>query len=138
MDIFIKVKSTTFSRDFGHDKTEFECTGRLEEKNGKKYVRYKEPDTSESTGADVTLKLEKDLVTLMRSGETKSHFVFKKSETHISKYLTPYGDFLMKVKAVRVKTSLSDAGGEIDLGYKLTINDGDEISNNFYLIYTKK
>ena len=35
MDIFIKVKSTTFSRDFGHDKTEFECTGRLEEKNGK-------------------------------------------------------------------------------------------------------
>ena len=137
MDIFIKVKSTTFSRDFGHDKTEFECTGRLEEKNGKKYVRYKEPDTNESVGADVTLKLD-DSVTLMRSGETKSHFVFKKDETHISKYLTPYGDFLMKVKAVRVKIVITDEGGEIDLGYKLTINEGEPVSNNFYLTYTIK
>ncbi len=138
MDIFLKVKSTSFSVDTGHDKIEFECCGRLEEKNGKKYVRYHEPDTNESPGADVTLKLDDDMVTLIRSGEARSHFVFKKDETHISKYLTPYGDFLMKVKAVRVKTVITDEGGEIDLGYKLTINDGDGISNNFYLTYTIK
>ncbi len=137
MDIRISVKSSTFSRETGHDGAEFECVGKLETKNGNRYIRYTEPKGENDTEAKVTLKLDGNAVTLIRSGDAKSHFVFEKGKTHLSKYITPYGGFLIKVLAHRIKIENNERGGMVDLGYTLIINDNSPLENNFKLTYYK-
>lgn len=138
MQIEIKVKSSQFSRQTGHSGQEFSCQGRLEERNGKYYLRYREPPEADQAPADVTLKVEGESVTLIRSGEAQSHFVFTPSQRDTSRYLTPYGSFLMSVMPHFVRISRDDKGGKIDLGYTLTINNDQDFQNNFCITYKIK
>ncbi len=138
MEIEIKVKSSQFSKETGHSGQEFSCTGKLEQRGEKYYIRYREPESSDQTSADVTLKVDGEAVTLMRSGDAHSHFVFIKGRRDISKYITPYGAFLMSIMPKVVNISKTHAGGEISLGYSLCINGDTTTENNFYITYFLK
>ena len=138
MEIEIKVKSSQFSKETGHDGQEFSCTGKLEQRAGKYYIRYREPATEDSSPADVTIKVDGETVTLIRSGDAHSHFVFEKGQRNTSKYITPYGAFLMSVMPKVVKISTNENGGEINLGYSLSVNGVEQSENNFCIIYNFK
>ena len=138
MEIEIKVKSSQFSKETGHSNQEFSCTGKLEQRGEKYYLRYREPKNSDEIPADVTLKVDGESVTLMRSGDAHSHFVFVKGQRDVSKYITPYGAFLMSIMPKVVKISRTDTGGEINLGYSLCINNDTETENNFCITYNFK
>lgn len=138
MEIEIKVKSSQFSAETGHSGQDFFCTGKLERHGEKLYIRYREPDCSGDTPGDVTLKIDGDTVTLIRAGEAHSHFVFRKNQRDTSRYVTPYGSFIMSVMPKIVKISVSPDEGKIDLGYSLTINNDTKTENNFGLTYKLK
>jgi len=138
MEIEIKVKSSQFSKETGHSGQEFSCFGKLEQRNEKYYIRYHEPENPDETPADVTLKVDGETVTLMRSGEAHSHFVFSKGQRDVSKYITPYGSFIMSIMPKTVKILKSESGGEINLGYSLCINNDTETENNFCITYNFK
>lgn len=138
MEIEVKVKSSQFSKETGHSNQEFSCTGKLEQKGEKYYLRYREPENPDEAPADVTLKVDGEAVTLMRSGEAHSHFVFVKGQRDTSKYITPYGGFLMSIMPKVVKISRTDTGGEISLGYSLCINNDTTTENNFCITYNLK
>lgn len=127
MEIKIDVKSSRFQKETGREENNFSCIGQKDVHGGKTYLRYTEPQG----GASVIIRVENDAVYVTRSGEAHSRFAFRKGVTDYSKYLTPYGDFLMAVKPCRVVIT----EGKIDLGYSLTVNETEKSENNFCLIY---
>ena len=135
MEINITVKSSQYRKDSGLNSDEFVCTGTLTEKGGKTYIRFNEPERENEAPAAVTLKTDGNSVTMIRSGDAQSHFVFKTGEPNISRYITPYGAFIMEVKPHFVRIAHNPQGGKIDLGYTLVINGDDRWENNFNIKY---
>jgi uncharacterized beta-barrel protein YwiB (DUF1934 family) len=99
-------------------------------KEGSNYVVvYDESEISGMKGTTTTLKIEKDALSIIRSGTTKSNLVFKKNHKHISLYDTPYGTIELTVKPSKVDIDVNDEGGKVKLEYKME-SPGLEIIEN--------
>ncbi len=81
-------------------------------KNGILYVIYKEKDLNEEKETSTMLKIQKDSLTLTRTGGVQQQQVFVEGKESVSDYITPYGNLKMKVKTHRL---------EIITGMKSTI-----------------
>lgn len=116
------------------DVIEFITTGNLYDKNGKYYIMYRE---SEMTGfgeeTTTTLKVDGDVITLMRNGPASSQMVFEKGKKHLGYYETPYGSFTVGTVTDHASADLSLCGGRVDISYDLEINSVMQGRNNLHM-----
>ena len=93
-------------------------------KNGILYVIYKEKDLNEEKETSTMLKIQKDSLTLTRTGGVQQQQVFVEGKESVSDYITPYGNLKMKVKTHRL---------EIITGIKSTINNSWQSDNELMI-----
>ena len=67
--------------------------------------------------------MEKDQLTLRRTGQLKSEMVFRLGYAHDSLYQMPFGAFLMRVETLSLFYDIVPDGGSIDLTYRVTIEN---------------
>ena len=79
-NILISIESKHYQKETGNYKEAFSCKGSLIYKENRVYIRYTEPENGEERPAAVTLKIDGKNISMMRSGDANSHFVFE----HIS------------------------------------------------------
>ncbi len=71
---------------------------------------------------DVTLTLDRGVVTMQRSGNFATSMVFEQGCRFEGSYRTPYGDLAMGVYATRVDCQMEDGPvGELKLTYQLDL-----------------
>jgi uncharacterized beta-barrel protein YwiB (DUF1934 family) len=116
--ILIKSSQQTSS---GRSDLAIEVEGSVTSKEETTYLTYKEPEGTGLDNTTTTLKLEKDKVTLIRTGSTTLRQVFKAGEITTGTYQTPYGNFPLEVDAKEVKVELIKDKGKITLQYDLII-----------------
>ena len=121
------------------DKIEVITTGEYIEKNGHRYIKYKEYDNDNpGVVTDTLVKIESDSkVTIIRYGEHQSRLILEKGVRHQCHYHTPMGDLMMGVYTSRVDNKLSDNGGEITVKYQLDFF-ADLVSDNEFHITVKE
>lgn len=127
----MKININVKSERQGEGKNEFSAEGTLSEKDGVKYISYKEPDLG---GMSTTLKINKNAVTLIRFGDGGMRLEFVKGKKTGSLYRTPYGNFEMNVIPDKVYSRTGEKEGEVFLIYTLDFA-GERSHNKMKLEY---
>lgn len=97
--------------------------GELEYRDGGWDVRYEESDLTGLAGVTTSFRVEKNVITLSRTGKLNSQMVFQVGQLHESLYQMDFGALLMTVCATKVEYDLTEAGGRIDLVYAIDIEN---------------
>ena len=102
-------------------------------------LEYRELQDDEETGkvnsADVSLSVEGNRVTMLRSGECFNTMVFDQKHRFEGTYHTPFGDMDMAVDTRDVSCHMSPERGNIHLRYLLHFNGSYASTNELHLEY---
>ena len=97
--------------------------GTMEFKDGGWDISYEESELTGLAGVTTTFRVERDKVTLTRTGALKSEMVFQKGVVHDSLYQMPFGALMLSVEAISLFYDIVPDGGVIDLVYDISIEN---------------
>ena len=83
-------------------------------------------------------QVEQGRITLMRIGEVNSQMVFEEGRRHLSMYDTPYGALAIGVNTRRMRSSLGEHGGDIEIDYAIEIDHAVAGQNLFQINVREK
>lgn len=116
------------------DKVEVLTAGNYIMKNGHCYIGYKEYDEDNpSEHFDNLIKVEDNLVTIIRKGPMQSRLMLEKGRRHQCLYQTVAGDLMIGVFTKTLKNMLNEKGGTLEVSYTLDFNT-DLVSENSFKI----
>ena len=84
-------------------------------------ISYQESDLTGMEGVTTTFYVQKDCITLTRTGKLNSEMVFRLGVPHESLYKMEFGALLITVCATSIGWDVSEIGGVIDLVYDIAI-----------------
>ena len=119
--VLVSVMGWTHDDDEPADSVRLLTTGTMSGEKNTWKINYTEtqPDNESS---DVTLTLDRGVVTMQRTGAFSTSMVFDQGHRFEGSYQTPYGDLAMGVFATHVKYQVQDdAMGKVDLTYQLDL-----------------
>ncbi|MDD3840928.1 MAG: DUF1934 domain-containing protein [Clostridia bacterium] len=134
-DVIVSIKGKQINLDKEEDIIELITEGKFYSKEGKYYIVYKESEISGMEGTTTTIKIEDDMVSLIRLGTNNSHLVFRKGTKYVNYYNTPYGDLHMEVFPTKVESYISDTEGSIDLRYHLDVGGSYAGENQIFVSF---
>ncbi|MDR2908902.1 MAG: DUF1934 domain-containing protein [Oscillospiraceae bacterium] len=121
-DAFISIRGV-YSIEDDQDVVELFTTGKFYKKNGCYFISYDESEATGYDGSKTTLKVDSDrMVTLERTGSAKSQLIVERGVRHQCCYSVGLGDLTVGVLGNRIKSSLTDNGGNLEIKYSLDIN----------------
>ena len=85
-------------------------------------VSYQETELTGLEGTVTKLHIKDGQVTLLREGSINSQMVFEEGRRHLSMYETPYGALSIGVNTRRMRSTLSEAGGDLEIDYAIEID----------------
>ena len=69
------------------------------------------------------LQIEGGRVTLLREGSVNSQMVFEEGCRHLSMYETPYGALSVGINTRRMKNTVGEDGGDLEIDYAVEIDN---------------
>lgn len=113
---------------------EFVSEAKYYKKDDIYYIVYEETEITGMKGTKTTIKVSKDVVSLIRFGTISSNMTFEIGVKHASSYGTGFGFLDITTEANEIRTNLTEDGGEVYVDYEVEI-DGEWVGkNNFHLI----
>lgn len=82
---------------------------------------YEETEISGMSGTTTTLTMLNDKLVLEREGNISAKMDFKKGETSISLYNTPYGVLDLQIHTEDLKVEVNENGGDITAKYSMEL-----------------
>ena len=116
--------------------------GSYVEKNGKRYIIYREYDQETQEGQTTTLKIdptgERKTVSLIRRGDNNhsTNLLLEQGRRHLCQYGTPFGSITLGVFTSKISDRLNENGGRLSVEYTLDVNTNLS-STNAITIYVK-
>jgi uncharacterized beta-barrel protein YwiB (DUF1934 family) len=95
--------------------------GTLEKTEDGWTLSYKESDLTGLDGVTTTFLVQKDCVTLTRTGKLESQMVFRLGIPHESLYQMEFGALMISVCATAISWDITEYGGIMDLCYDIAI-----------------
>ena len=106
------------------DASEIMVEGRLVTGASRVELVYEESEMSGMEGSTTSIGFDRanpDMVSMMRTGTVYSAFVFEEGKRHVSVYNTPFSDFEICVRTVRVRNALLREG-RLELEYLIEVH----------------
>lgn len=123
------INITAIHRANGEEeRTEMMTVGSFAARGKKFYIFYAEEGQSGPEASNVMLICDGNKVSFKRSGESELKFNFTEGERENVLYYFPFGAINITQKTNRVRCSLEDSGGTVELSYTLLMG-GDEQEN---------
>lgn len=103
---------------------ELTTLGSYVERNGSRYIVYKEYAPEEGGNARTSiLKVESSRkMTLMRGGADSTRLILEEGRRHLCHYDTGFGVMTVGVFTNRFHADLNDTGGRLEVSYTLDVN----------------
>ncbi|ENZ01030.1 DUF1934 domain-containing protein [Clostridium thermobutyricum] len=86
-------------------------------------AKYKETEISGMAGTNTTLRVNKDYVVLEREGSTSTKMDFRKGESTVSLYNTPYGMLELTINTHKLNIDVTENGGKVFIEYDMKVLD---------------
>jgi len=132
-DVLINIKGVYVGED-DRDIVEIFTTGKYYKRNGCYFISYDETGATGFEGSKTTLKIDEDkCVTLERSGKTKSQLIVERGVRHHCYYDAGIGGMMIGISGSLIRSSLDDAGGNLEIKYSLDINSILASENEMYV-----
>lgn len=124
-DVIISIKSQQQGQGMDEEPIELVTEGKLEVLEGGCYtLSYAESEVTGLAGTLTTIQVEPERVTLQRVGAVNSQMVFEEGRRHLSVYDTPYGALSVGIHTRKMRCSLNEMGGEVEVHYAIEIEHG--------------
>ncbi len=108
------------------------------EKNGVKYIKYKEYSFDTTETLTTVIKIENEnKVTIIKLTDTRSQMVVSEGEHFQYVYSTPFGGIPIDIYGRRVRASVTEDGGMLELIYTLDFEGGHSYNNFLRIELTK-
>ena len=120
------------------DSIELVTAGTMEQIPGGWELSYQESDLTGLDGVLTTFRVEQGKITLTREGKLRSQMVFQEGVRHESLYQMEFGALMLSVCATRVSYDLTEAGGTVDLSYRIEIEQTSAGVIDYHLEIRKK
>jgi uncharacterized beta-barrel protein YwiB (DUF1934 family) len=114
-----------------NDSIELVTKGTLSRAGNGWVLSYEESELTGLEGTTTTIQVEGERVSLQRTGAVCSQMVFEEKRKHLSLYETPYGAMEVSVSAQSVRHNISEAGGEIEVTYRIELDHTMAGENTF-------
>ncbi|SMC53924.1 DUF1934 domain-containing protein [Papillibacter cinnamivorans] len=121
-EVIISIQGKQSFDDAGEETVELVTSGTYSGTENGYTLSYLESELTGLEGTTTTFQIERGRVTLLRMGPVSSQMIFEEGKKHFSLYETVYGAMTIGVSASRVKTELSDLGGDIEIDYAIEID----------------
>ena len=86
-------------------------------------VSYQESELTGLEGTTTRVHVHDGRVTLLREGNINSQMVFEEGIRHLSMYETPYGALSIGINTRRMRSTLGEAGGDLEIDYAIEIDN---------------
>lgn len=100
-------------------------------------LSYQESELTGLEGTTTRVHIDGGRVTLLREGNTNSQMVFEEGRRHLSMYETPYGALSIGVNTRRMRSTVDEAGGDLEIDYAIEI-DNLVAGQNLFRMNVKK
>ncbi len=123
-NVIISINSAPrYDDEQNPEKIELITDGKYYRKNGIYYIIYEESPLTGMEGITTTLKVEPTKVTLIRNGEFPSQMIFECGEKHVGLYNVAEGSLTVSINASKIRNTLTDDGGELEIAYSIEVNN---------------
>lgn len=123
-NVIISIKGKQLYAESSPDEMELVTAGTLKRDSAGGYtVSYQETELTGMEGTTTRLHIDKGRATLLREGNVNSQMVFEEGRRHLSMYETPYGALSIGISTRRMRSTLGEAGGDIEIDYAIEIDN---------------
>ena len=123
-NVIISIKGKQLYAESAPEEMELVTSGTLKRDGAGGYtVSYQETELTGLEGTVTKLHIRDGQVTLLREGSINSQMVFEEGRRHLSMYETPYGALSVGVNTRRMRSTLGEAGGELEIDYAIEIDN---------------
>ena len=133
--VWLTIKGSHRNTEGESSSMELITEGCLIQKDGVFHIEYEESEISGKEGTKTRISIEDNSVSMQRSGTTTSQFFFEQGKKYSDSFVTPFGAFQMDVYPTRVKHTLGEKEGSLNLKYQLDIDGKSTGTNELTLSY---
>ena len=121
------------STDNERDEVELFTTGVFSQKGSTFRISYDETEATGFAGTRTTLQVDRDKVTMSRSGSSRSQLIIERGVRHLCNYDTGYGSFTIGISGDKIISSLGQNGGDLAFKYSLDVETALASVNEVYV-----
>ena len=121
--VIISIKGSQLYEGQDPDVTELVTAGTLRREQEGYTIAYQETELTGLEGTTTKLRIEGPRVTLLRQGSVNSQMIFEVGRKHLSMYETPYGALAVGIETRRLKNTVDEAGGDLEIDYAIEIDN---------------
>lgn len=122
-NVIIFIKGSQLYEGQDPDVTELVTAGTLRREQEGYTIAYQETELTGLEGTTTKLRIEGPRVTLLRQGSVNSQMIFEVGRKHLSMYETPYGALAVGIETRRLKNTVDEAGGDLEIDYAIEIDN---------------
>ena len=122
-NVIISIKGSQLYEGQDPDVTELVTAGTLRREQEGYTIAYQETELTGLEGTLTTFQIERGRITLLRMGSVNSEMVFEVGRKHLSMYETPYGALAVGIETRRLKNTVDEAGGDLEIDYAIEIDN---------------
>ena len=123
-NVIISIKGSQMTPENGSEEMELVTAGRLVREGGDHYtISYEESELTGMEGTTTVVRVEGPRVTLLREGTVNSQMVFEEGYRHLSMYDTPYGAMSVGINTRRMRSTLGESGGDLEIDFAVDIDN---------------
>lgn len=139
LPVLLTIRSEQRFEDMEPDSVELMTEGTLTSNGeGGLILSYQESALTGLEGTTTTFEVRGPQVILSRTGSVNSQMVFEEGKQHTSLYETPFGELAIDIQTSRLRHSLTDRGGLMDLRYSISVDHSVTGRNAFKIRVRRK
>ena len=139
LPVLLTIRSEQHFEDSEPDSIELMTEGTLTPTGeGGLLLSYQESALTGLEGTTTTFEIQGPQVILSRTGSVNSQMVFEEGKQHTSLYKTPFGELAIDIRTSRLRHSLTERGGLVDLQYSISVDHSVTGRNAFKIRVRRK
>ena len=100
-------------------------------------ISYEESSLTGMEGTTTTFEVKGPQVILTRTGSVNSQMIFEEGRQHTSLYETPFGELSVDIQTSRLRHTLTERGGLLEIRYSIAV-DHTATGRNVFKIRVKR
>ena len=132
-DVVIYIRSLYGYGEEEEDSIDFTTDGLYSFDGNTASLTYQESEVTGLEGTRTSVTVRPNEVVVDRDGLVKSQMVFKEGSKNSFLYSTPFGQATMGVDTRRIRGSLDESGGQIEIDYVVDMEHAVVASNKFQI-----
>ena len=131
--VMLHIRGTQLYQDADPEVIELTTEGTMEKQKEVWELSYEESDLTGLAGVTTAFRVGPRGVVLKRTGKLENQMIFMEGRRHESLYRIDIGALMIAVKATKVRSDVSEAGGTVDIHYNIEIEDTAMGSMEYHL-----